>query len=219
MQQQPETPEHKLRRYIVDVLQRMPQNDIIKPYIHDLLRQALLVIQNDNEENALICMHIFSDVFRTHKPQDPESAVQFLEFVKRVGSFCGSMLLLPQVPYKAWHAILLQLCTAVWLPDQILTCLATCVQLYKEFAGTYKQWFECLLPRSNQKLVSGHHPSKRSFKIVAECPVIGTSLIMPTNNSLRTNLHEVLGTLAGSVEPVYLPEVCLAFPVGCAYYA
>ncbi len=47
------------------------------------------------------------------------------------------------------------------------------LQLYKEFAATYKHWFEFLLPRSNQKLVTGHHPSNRSFKIVAECPVIG----------------------------------------------
>lgn len=49
------------------------------------------------------------------------------------------------------------------------------LQLYKEFAATYKHWFELLLPRSNQKLVTGHHPSNRSFKIVAECPVIGQS--------------------------------------------
>lgn len=84
LQQQPETSEHKLRRLIVDVLQRLPQNETIKPYIHDLLRLALQVIKSDNEENALICMHIFSDVFRTHKPQDPDSAVQFLEFVKGV---------------------------------------------------------------------------------------------------------------------------------------
>ena len=50
------------------------------------------------------------------------------------------------------------------------------LQLYKEFAATYKHWFEFLLPRSNQKLVTGHHPSNRSFKIVAECPVIGQSI-------------------------------------------
>ena len=50
------------------------------------------------------------------------------------------------------------------------------LQLYQEFGATYKHWFEVLLPRSNQKLVTGHHPSNRSFKIVAECPVIGTAM-------------------------------------------
>ena len=84
MQQQPETAEHKLRRLVVDVLQRLPQNETVKPYIHELLRLALQVIRTDNEENALICMHIFSDVFRAHKPQDPDSAMSFLEFVKGV---------------------------------------------------------------------------------------------------------------------------------------
>jgi len=97
VQQQPETSEHKLRRLIVDVLQRLPQNETIKPYIHDLLRQALQVIKSDNEENALICMHVFSDVFRTHKPQDPDSAVQFLEFVKGVCICCCSDWLLRQM--------------------------------------------------------------------------------------------------------------------------
>ncbi|KAL3160164.1 hypothetical protein ABBQ32_010930 [Trebouxia sp. C0010 RCD-2024] len=127
IQQQPDTPDHKLRWLIVDVLQRLPQNEIIKPYINDLLRLALRVITNDNEENALKCMHIFSDVLRTHKPQDPDAAVMFLDFVKK---------------------------------------------LYQEFGVTYKHWFEFLLPRSNQKLLTGQHPSNRSFKIVAECPVI-----------------------------------------------
>ena len=84
LQQQPETSEHKLRWLIVDVLQRLPQNETIKPYINDLLRLALRVITSDNEENALKCMHVFSDVLRTHKPQDPDAAVTFLDFVKGV---------------------------------------------------------------------------------------------------------------------------------------
>ena len=84
VQQQPDTPDHKLRWLIVDVMQRLPQNEIIKPHINDLLRLALRVITSDNEENALKCMHIFSDVLRTHKPQDPDAAVMFLDFVKKV---------------------------------------------------------------------------------------------------------------------------------------
>lgn len=84
LQQQPDQPDHKLRWLIVDVLQRLPQNETIKPYVNDLLRLALRVITSDNEENALKCMHIFSDVLRTHKPQDPDAAVMFLDFVKGV---------------------------------------------------------------------------------------------------------------------------------------
>ena len=84
LQQQPEQADHKLRWLIVDVLQRLPQNEIIKPYVNNLLRLALRVITFDNEENALKCMHIFSDVLRTHKPQDPDAAVMFLDFVKGV---------------------------------------------------------------------------------------------------------------------------------------
>ena len=84
VQQQPDTPDHKLRWLIVDVMQRLPQNETIKPHINDLLRLALRVITSDNEENALKCMHIFSDVLRTHKPQDPDAAVMFLDFVKKV---------------------------------------------------------------------------------------------------------------------------------------
>ena len=84
IQQQPDRPDHKLRWLIVDVLQRLPQNETIKPYVNDLLRLALRVISSDNEENALKCMHIFSDVLRTHKPQDPDAAIMFLDFVKGV---------------------------------------------------------------------------------------------------------------------------------------
>ncbi|KAL0020642.1 hypothetical protein WJX79_010395 [Trebouxia sp. C0005] len=171
-QQQPETSEHKLRRLIVDVLQRLPQNETIKPYIHDLLRQALQVIKSDNEENALICMHIFSDVFRTHKPQDPDSAVQFLEFVKG---------------------------------------------LYKEFAATYKHWFELLLPRSNQKLVTGHHPSNRSFKIVAECPVIVMYIFNFHQNYTREYVPDLIPCMVDTaslkgIEPEQLMRTCPDIP-------
>lgn len=61
---------------------------------------------------------------------------------------------------------------AVWL--SILAWFM--LQLYQEFGVTYKHWFEFLLPRSNQKLLTGQHPSNRSFKIVAECPVIGMTI-------------------------------------------
>ena len=94
LQQQPETSEHKLRWLIVDVLQRLPQNETVKPYINDLLRLALRVITSDNEENALKCMHVFSDVLRTHKPQDPDAAVMFLDFVKGV-RVCLHLMQLP----------------------------------------------------------------------------------------------------------------------------
>ena len=47
------------------------------------------------------------------------------------------------------------------------------LQLYQDFPGTYKHWFEILLPRSAQKLMTAQHASSRSFKIIAECPVIG----------------------------------------------
>lgn len=83
-QQQPGTPEHKLRRLLVEVLTRLPQNETIRPYVPDLLRLTLRVITSDNEENTLICMHIFSDVLRTHKPSDIDAAVMFLDFVKGV---------------------------------------------------------------------------------------------------------------------------------------
>ena len=73
-------------------------------------------------------------------------------------------------------------------------CLVRVLQLYQEFGATYKHWFEFLLPRSNQKLVTGHHPSSRSFKIVAECPVIGTC---PDNAFAEaTPLHSCMPTCA-----------------------
>ena len=62
----------------------------------------------------------------------------------------------------------------LYAASNLAPCFVCCVvQLYQEFGATYKHWFEFLLPRSNQKLMTGHHPSSCSFKIIAECPVIG----------------------------------------------
>lgn len=59
------------------------------------------------------------------------------------------------------------------------------IQLYQEFVATYKHWFDFLLPRSTQKLVTGQHASNRSFKIIAECPVIGAAAYMLVSEAIN----------------------------------
>lgn len=127
LQQQPDQPDHKLRWLIVDVLQRLPQNETIKPYVNDLLRLALRVITSDNEENALKCMHIFSDVLRTHKPQDPDAAVMFLDFVKGVNNDTHRQIL-----HALWSLSILATPATVMLDIMVL-----CIHIqYMQLHGT-----------------------------------------------------------------------------------
>ena len=61
---------NRLRRIILEILNRLlnkilyNQQDVLRPYVLELLDLATQTLSNDNEENALTCLHI---IFNLHK--------------------------------------------------------------------------------------------------------------------------------------------------------
>ena len=64
-----DNPEHKLRNVLVEILNRIPHSEVLRPFVQDLLKIALVVLTNDNEENALISIRIIFDLLRNFKPR------------------------------------------------------------------------------------------------------------------------------------------------------
>ena len=54
----------KFRRLILEILNRLPNNETLRPYTAELLDLVTTVLSVDNEENALTCLRI---IFGLHK--------------------------------------------------------------------------------------------------------------------------------------------------------
>ncbi|KAJ4791719.1 Transformation/transcription domain-associated protein [Rhynchospora pubera] len=76
-----ETPEHKLRNIVVEILNRLPHSEVLRPFVLDLLKLSLSVLTKDNEENALVSVRIVFDLLRNFRPTVESEVQPFLDFV------------------------------------------------------------------------------------------------------------------------------------------
>ncbi|XP_077231461.1 uncharacterized protein LOC143864410 isoform X2 [Tasmannia lanceolata] len=73
--------EHKLRNIIVEILNRLPHSEVLRPFVQELLKVAMQVLTLDNEENGLICIRIIFDLLRNFRPSLENEVQPFLDFV------------------------------------------------------------------------------------------------------------------------------------------
>ncbi|KAJ9105954.1 hypothetical protein QFC19_003288 [Naganishia cerealis] len=76
--------EQKFRSTCLAILQRLPRNDALKPHEGALMSTALHLLKVENEENALLCIKIIIDGFRSHKEQTEQYVQPFLDLVKQM---------------------------------------------------------------------------------------------------------------------------------------
>ncbi|XP_043711461.1 transformation/transcription domain-associated protein-like [Telopea speciosissima] len=79
-----DNPEHKVRNVIVEILNRLPHSEVLRPIVQDLLKLALQVLTLDNEENGLVCIRIIFDLLRNFRPSLENEVQPFLDFVCKI---------------------------------------------------------------------------------------------------------------------------------------
>ena len=70
--------ENRVRHAIMEILSRLtsgPHTELLKPNIMDILQVAMKVLQDDNEDNALIAQRVIFELHKAHRPY-MESQVQ-----------------------------------------------------------------------------------------------------------------------------------------------
>ncbi|BDA47386.1 probable transcription-associated protein 1 [Coccomyxa sp. Obi] len=82
--------EHKLRNVVLEILNRLPHNDLLRPHSNALMQAALNVLNTDNEENGLLCLRITFDLHKAFRPSLEDLVPPFMEFVKKVFEGVGS---------------------------------------------------------------------------------------------------------------------------------
>ncbi|KAF7809661.1 transformation/transcription domain-associated protein-like [Senna tora] len=166
-----DNPEHKLRNIVVEILNRLPHSEVLRPFVQDLLKVAMQVLTTDNEENGLICIRIIFDLLRNFRPTLENEVQPFLDFVCKiyqnfqltVGHFFenGAVAGDDVKPMETS------------LSDQgISTASATGLQL---------------------------NPSTRSFKIVTESPLVVMFLFQLYSRLVQANIPQLLPLMVAAI--------------------
>lgn len=79
--QMTESVEQKVRNVVIEILNRLPHSEVLRPFVQDLLKLSLQVITQDNEDNALIAIRIIFDLLRNFRPTLEAEVQPFLDFV------------------------------------------------------------------------------------------------------------------------------------------
>ena len=74
-------PEHKTRNAVLEMMNRLPHNEHLRPHDKLVLGLAMDALKAENEENALICLRIIFDLHRNFRPSLESEVAPFLEFV------------------------------------------------------------------------------------------------------------------------------------------
>ncbi|GAB5370731.1 hypothetical protein AAMO2058_001518200 [Amorphochlora amoebiformis] len=75
-----ECDEQKIRNVLLEILNRLPNNEVLRPYVNQLLRLVMQILTIDNQENALICLRIIFDVHKNFSPNLESEVQPFINF-------------------------------------------------------------------------------------------------------------------------------------------
>ncbi|KAE8910303.1 hypothetical protein PF005_g1396 [Phytophthora fragariae] len=76
------TTQNRCRKVLLQILNRLPSNEALRPYVAQLLQLLMEVLQKDNEDNALIALKTLFDLHRNYRPGLCNEVQPFLELVQ-----------------------------------------------------------------------------------------------------------------------------------------
>lgn len=76
------TLEHKLRNVVLEIISRMPSNEILRPHAPHLVAVALDILNRDYEENAMLASRIIFDLYKVYRTLPQDYVQPYLDFVK-----------------------------------------------------------------------------------------------------------------------------------------
>ena len=73
-----------MRKLVLEMIQRLPANDFLKPYAKNVLTLAFKLLEVENEENAIVCLRIIIELHKQFRPSHGPEITHFLQFVKSI---------------------------------------------------------------------------------------------------------------------------------------
>ncbi|KAJ1932885.1 transcription-associated protein 1, partial [Linderina pennispora] len=85
-------PEQKLRSTLLEIIQRLPHSEVLRPIALDVVTTLMSQVKNENEENAVLCLKIIYEVHRLFRNSMDPMAVSFLELAVEIYRNADQML-------------------------------------------------------------------------------------------------------------------------------
>lgn len=79
-----DNPINRCRKLLLQIINRLPSNERMRPYVAHLLHLLMDVLRRDNEENSLCALKTMFTLHRNYRPGLRGEVETFLEFVKEV---------------------------------------------------------------------------------------------------------------------------------------
>lgn len=168
-----DTPEHKLRNIVVEILNRLPHSEVLRPFVQELLKVAMQVLTTDNEENGLICIRIIFDLLRNFRPTVETEVQPFLDFVCKI--------------YHNFKLTVSHFFENGTAGGEDVKPMDT--------SSISDQGLTNLGPVGTGQL----NPSTRSFKIVTESPLVVMFLFQLYSRLVQTNIPQLLPLMVAAI--------------------
>lgn len=91
-----------IRRLLLEIISNIPNNEMLKPFLVDIYETLLMVLEQDNEENALISLRIIVDLLKNFRLFLENYIQAFINIVfKFYGNFMSAVENLIEVKWFA----------------------------------------------------------------------------------------------------------------------
>jgi transformation/transcription domain-associated protein len=74
----------QVRKLILEMIPRLPTNDLLRPYVKPILTLMLKLLQIDNEENVQVCVRIIIELHKQYRPAFNPEIQHLMQFVRTV---------------------------------------------------------------------------------------------------------------------------------------
>ncbi|EGC36462.1 hypothetical protein DICPUDRAFT_151088 [Dictyostelium purpureum] len=171
--------EQKIRSTILDIFNKLPNNEYLRSNVLALLQLSMYLLEVDNEENGLICLRIIIDLHRNYRNSLEGEVQSFLNIVLKLYTD------LPQVVEKVFYQpqSAAAATSSTTSPSQPGTTATTTIQ-----PPTTPPTASTINPQTPLALQPCNIKGIESFKVLTECPIIVILLFQLYNTYMNTNV-------------------------------
>ncbi|XP_072179557.1 transformation/transcription domain-associated protein-like [Diadema setosum] len=168
-----ESPLQHLRKLLLELLHRMPTNELLRQFVRQILELMFSLLETENEENVLVCLKIIIELHKYYRPAMQPEVQHFLQFVKTVYKDI-------QVNMKTYF---LDVIPGTPAPDPMN------IQLFVDRTGFSCQTIITIQQGDGQKVQQTILPKGvNSLKVLAEYPII----VVLMYQLYKQNVHNVV---------------------------
>ncbi|XP_071811547.1 transformation/transcription domain-associated protein-like isoform X3 [Apostichopus japonicus] len=162
-----------LRKLILELLHRMPNNETLGTNVQPILELMFQLIETENEENVLVCLRVIIELHKQYRPHMLPEILKFLQFVKQAYK---------DIPHNV-RSFLPEVLGGISTPDPLN------IQLFVDRTGFASQTIITIQQPDGTKIQQTILPKgTNSLKVLAEYPI----MVVLMYQLYKQNVHGII---------------------------